>query len=308
MKCQTYFTLLLLLFLSCSENIIKPKDLISADKMAKIIYEVSLINAAKGVSKKKLEDNGISPTYFIYEKYGIDSLQFVSSLDYYANYIDTYDDIYTKVERRIETEKERVETLIRDEKEASKTGTEKEQAEIKLFPTDKKSDVFNLNGEKGHFDEFGLKVEGLDIDFKKLKVFKLTRISNLKPAYVRLKHQNIKTSDIIEVSVFVKKGKNDSALGLRVLGAYPNRVDALFDLTKGELKGTKAKGYFENETASIIVVDKNWYECKLKVKANINEVKIVFGPTDINKPINGWEFKANNLTPIYTTIPSLKIK
>jgi len=310
MKYQIYFTVvvLLLLFLSCSENIIKPKDLISTDKMAEIIYEVSLINAAKGVSKKKLEDNGISPTHFIYEKYGIDSLQFVSSLDYYANDIDTYDNIYTTLERRIIKEKERIEALIRTEKEASKNGDEKEKSEIRQFPTEKKSDVLNLKDKNNGFDEFGLKVEGLDIDFQKLKIFKLTRTSRVKPAYARVKPKNIKTSDSIEISVFVKKGENDSAFGLRVTGVYPNRVDALFDLKKGELKGTKVKGYFENETASIILVDKNWYHCKLKVKANINQVKIVFGPTDINKPINGWELKANNLTPVYTTIPILTIK
>lgn len=310
MKYQIYFTvlLLLLLFLSCSENIIKPKDLISTDKMAEIIYEVSLINAAKGVSKKKLEDNGISPTRFIYEKYGIDSLQFVLSLDYYANDIDTYDNIYTTVERRIIKEKERIELLIKTEKEASKNGDDKEKSEIRQIPTDKKSDILYLKDKTSGFEEFGLKVESLDIDFQKRKVFKLTRISRVKPAYARVKAKTIKTSDSIEVSAYVKKGKNDSAFGLRIIGDYPNSIDALFDLTKGELKGTKAKGAFENGTASIILVDKDWYQCKLKVKVITNQIEIDFGPTDVNKPTSGWELKANNLIPVYTTIPILTVK
>jgi hypothetical protein len=94
----------------------KPENLISEEKMVNIIYEVSILTAAKGVNKKELEDNGIFPEEFVYSKYSIDSLQFVSSLDYYASKVDTYDNIYTKVDERITLEKERIEIVIAEDK------------------------------------------------------------------------------------------------------------------------------------------------------------------------------------------------
>jgi hypothetical protein len=122
-------------------------------------------------------------------------------------------------------------------------------------------------------------------------------------ADVRLENQKISKGETIEVSVYVKKRRDSSAFGLRVAGVYPNRVDAVFNLRNGSLKGGRSKGYFENEKASIKLVDKDWYQCKIIVKSNIDQVRVVLGPTDINKSVKGWESKSKILSSVYTAIP-----
>ena len=86
----------------------KPKNLISESKMVDIITDMSLLNAAKGVDKDILEENGIVPLNFIYEKYQIDSLQFAQSNNYYAYNVKKYEAIYAKVKVRLENEKKSI--------------------------------------------------------------------------------------------------------------------------------------------------------------------------------------------------------
>ncbi|MEO2063955.1 MAG: DUF4296 domain-containing protein [Christiangramia sp.] len=89
----------------------KPDDLIAEDQMIDILTELSLIQAARNFNKQKLEDLGINPDEYIYEKYGIDSLQFEKSSDYYAeNYLE-YDRMYDSVKARIEKLKVRLDSI-----------------------------------------------------------------------------------------------------------------------------------------------------------------------------------------------------
>lgn len=96
----------------------KPDNLISKDKMAEILYDVFILNAAKGANKIKLEDNGIFPKDYVYEKYNIDSLQFAQSNEYYGFLVEDYEQIIGKVEERITNEKVKYQNLIdREEKD-----------------------------------------------------------------------------------------------------------------------------------------------------------------------------------------------
>ena len=89
----------------------KPDDLIAEDQMIDILTELSLVQAARNFNKQKLEDLGINPDEYIYEKYGIDSLQFEKSSDYYAeNYLE-YDRMYDSVKTRIEKLKVRLDSI-----------------------------------------------------------------------------------------------------------------------------------------------------------------------------------------------------
>ena len=103
-------TLLIIIVLSCNDidRPSKPKNLISESKMVDIITDMSLLNAAKGVDKDILEENGIVPLNFIYEKYQIDSLQFAQSTNYYAYNVKKYEAIYAKVKVRLENEKKSI--------------------------------------------------------------------------------------------------------------------------------------------------------------------------------------------------------
>lgn len=79
--------------------------------MIDILTELSIVNAARNFNKQKLEDLGINPDEYIYNKYKIDSLQFERSSDYYAdNYLE-YDRMYDSVKVRVERLKTKLDSL-----------------------------------------------------------------------------------------------------------------------------------------------------------------------------------------------------
>ncbi len=104
MKNSLIFTLVMLLLFSCAEKLIeKPDNLIPSDKMVLILKELAIVNAAKATNLSKLKENGIDPTMFVFEKYKIDSAQFVDSDRYYASIPSEYEAIYKEVENQLVT-------------------------------------------------------------------------------------------------------------------------------------------------------------------------------------------------------------
>ena len=105
MKKLIYFLVLATIF-SCNEEIIeKPENLIPKDQMVEILYDLAIINGAKKTNPSYLTARKIEAMPFIYERYGIDSLQFVKSDIYYASKPSEYEEIYTILEARLEKEK-----------------------------------------------------------------------------------------------------------------------------------------------------------------------------------------------------------
>lgn len=119
MKKYLFIIVLLALVFTCkSENRPpKPSNLISKDKMEKILYDLYVINAAKGVNRKLLEDKGIVPESYVLNKHQIDSTQFAQSNAYYAYDPDLYKIMVEKIKARLEKDKEAYEDA---EKKASK--------------------------------------------------------------------------------------------------------------------------------------------------------------------------------------------
>jgi phosphoribosylanthranilate isomerase len=94
----------------CNENLLeKPDNLISEDKMVEVLKDLAIVNAAKTTNIAVLQDNDIEPMDYIYEKHGIDSVQFVESDRYYASLPKKYEQIYKKVESRLEKETKKIE-------------------------------------------------------------------------------------------------------------------------------------------------------------------------------------------------------
>ncbi|WP_051907818.1 DUF4296 domain-containing protein [Flavimarina sp. Hel_I_48] len=110
-----YILLTLLLFASCQnvERPEKPDNLIPEDKLKDILYDVSLVNAARDFSRGQLKNAGIKPDTFIYKKYDIDSLQFAGSLAYYSVDFNRYLKIWEEVSERLEVKRDAVDSLIR---------------------------------------------------------------------------------------------------------------------------------------------------------------------------------------------------
>ena len=80
-------------------------NLISKEKMVDIIYDMTLINVAKGVNKSILENNGIIPEQYLFNKHSIDSMLFAKSNEYYSYDLKTYQTIYDNVKIKLEKNK-----------------------------------------------------------------------------------------------------------------------------------------------------------------------------------------------------------
>ena len=90
---------------SLTQKPIPPDNLISQEKMVDIIYDMTLINVAKGVNKSILENNGIIPEQYLFNKHSIDSTLFARSNEYYSNDLKTYQMIYDNVKIKLEKNK-----------------------------------------------------------------------------------------------------------------------------------------------------------------------------------------------------------
>lgn len=110
------------LVLACSNSTRpkKPDNLISKAQMTELLYDLYVINGAKGVNRKTLETNGFNPDTYILTKYNIDSTQFADSNIYYAYDTETYKSIVDKVKARLEKEKAFFEAIKKKEEDSIK--------------------------------------------------------------------------------------------------------------------------------------------------------------------------------------------
>jgi len=121
---KTLTILCVLVGFGCNSNRIekpkKPKNLIKKQDMVNILYDMAILTASKGVNSELLENNGIMPQDFVFDKYGIDSLQFVLSNEYYTYDLDTYEAIFNSVKERLTKEKKHLDSLNNIEAEERK--------------------------------------------------------------------------------------------------------------------------------------------------------------------------------------------
>lgn len=101
---------ILLLLVSCAEKMMeKPKNLIEKQEMVDILSDLAILNAAKSANVNVLKNNHIDPTEYVFNKYEIDSVQFVESDRYYASLPSgEYEAIYKAVEAKLEKEKNKL--------------------------------------------------------------------------------------------------------------------------------------------------------------------------------------------------------
>ncbi len=82
----------------------KPADLIDRTKMKEILYEIAVVNAARGINIQKLSQYGVNPETYIFEKFTIDSVQFANSVTYYSSDIESYREMYVDIQKRVDIE------------------------------------------------------------------------------------------------------------------------------------------------------------------------------------------------------------
>ncbi|MBT8289038.1 MAG: DUF4296 domain-containing protein [Flavobacteriaceae bacterium] len=109
MKKILIYMVLALVVVGCKNNKIdrppKPDNLLSEEKMVEVIYDMTIMSAAKGLNRRIIENRGVNPESFVYDKHSIDSVQFALSNQYYAYDIDLYEDIYMRVKTKLEADK-----------------------------------------------------------------------------------------------------------------------------------------------------------------------------------------------------------
>lgn len=76
--------------------------------MVNILSDLSVLNSAKNANSNILRDHNIEPTSFVFEKYEVDSLQFVTSDNYYASLPKEYEAMYVEIEALLDEEKGRL--------------------------------------------------------------------------------------------------------------------------------------------------------------------------------------------------------
>lgn len=105
MRRLVIYSLTLLTLFSCGEELLsKPENLISKEKMADIIQEMAIVNAAKTTNSAVFHENNIDPTEYVLAKFKVDSLQYVESDRYYVSKPVEYEKIFKIVEKRLETD------------------------------------------------------------------------------------------------------------------------------------------------------------------------------------------------------------
>jgi Skp family chaperone for outer membrane proteins len=112
MKKAVVVLLGLIVLVSCAEKVVEePENLIPHDQMIEILYDLSILNAAKSGAKRQFDDAHIDVMGFIYTKYNIDSTQFAESDLYYASLPTEYQKIYQNVEAMLERKKDTLEAI-----------------------------------------------------------------------------------------------------------------------------------------------------------------------------------------------------
>ena len=104
MKYSLLFIAIALTTVSCKDEAVeKPKNLVERSKMVDIIYDLSILEAAR--TQTVGVQNYPKSTEFIKNKYKIDSLTFAKSTQYYASDIKEYKKMYNEVKERLAAER-----------------------------------------------------------------------------------------------------------------------------------------------------------------------------------------------------------
>jgi len=114
---KRFLLILLLVIASCDKSFKAPEPdkLIEQPVMEEILYDISLLKAAKSKSYKILKDNNVQADIYIYEKYKIDSITLRQNIEYYATEsFKTAKQIEEHIKLRFDSEKIKLEKIIKD--------------------------------------------------------------------------------------------------------------------------------------------------------------------------------------------------
>jgi hypothetical protein len=151
-------------------------------------------------------------------------------------------------------------------------------------------------------------LEEVPSDNTKGEVFRISRNTIAASSFAHTQDISINFESTYRVSVSVKATELNSFFGLRIVGGYPDRADAIFDLKEGTLIGVKIARDFRNPDATIEAMGDGWYKCSLTAEPYSESIKILFGPTAAGKAILGWEGLVDKKNDIFILPSSLTLE
>ncbi|WP_452601952.1 DUF4296 domain-containing protein [Pontimicrobium sp. MEBiC06410] len=140
MKTKGILYLLALLLLNACYKVQppeKPERLLSEDEMVAVLVDMAIVSSAKGVNKKRFENNGIIPDEYIYKKNNIDSLLFVQNNEYYSFNIKKYESIYIRVKDSLTKLRDKYKLIEEAEKKAKDDSVKAKRKQTSLKLEDK---------------------------------------------------------------------------------------------------------------------------------------------------------------------------
>lgn len=118
---KVVFLIVSMVLFSCSEKPVpEPDTLLEEEVMVDILYDTAILQAVEAYLPDKLTTNNIKIKNYIYSKYNIDSVTYYQNQRYYASDSRKYRDMHTEVMERLEFEKTKTDTLLKQEKMGSK--------------------------------------------------------------------------------------------------------------------------------------------------------------------------------------------
>ena len=110
--------------------------------------------------------------------------------------------------------------------------------------------------------------------------YKISRNSVSASSYV-VQSTTSPSGSLFTSTIYAKLGDVSTNFGLRVQGPYPQRGDALFNLSTGTLIGVANGGSNINTSGSIQSVGNGWYRCSVTTAftASITAPEILYSPT-----------------------------
>lgn len=99
----------------------------------------------------------------------------------------------------------------------------------------------------------------------------------------------VSTGNQVAFSVYAKQADIGNRFAMRIQSSYPDRADAVFDLSNGDVIGTHVNDYTLVD-AYTEDAGNGWYRCVLiAIPTATNVSALVFGPTDSSRAVGGWE-------------------
>ncbi len=116
----------IVLMAGCKEKLIDPpENLIPQDRMTDILYDLAVLNGIKSTSETLLPNYEIETMPYLYKKYGVDSVQFVRSDQYYASIPQEYQKMYEEIKSRLEEQVKRIDAARKQRNDSIKKLTKK---------------------------------------------------------------------------------------------------------------------------------------------------------------------------------------